>query len=520
MEPVFGTEYTYKSRTRTWCNEHNSRSSFEDKERSSRLEIMPKDISDYRQDMGTIPLGSLCKPSQFSTPSVFFMDSGSGCGSHQRFSSDMVQNESLGQSSMDLDTEDIIQIDQGKSNNDHTGALVGDSSMVSITPRSINRTSISHSIQEDSSRGTESPNKSFSQPKLEITRLQTFRSRYQAKGFSEKSVDLLMSTLETSSTKTVSSNLRAWISWCRSNSVDPIVCNLNSICEFFSDKLKEGKSYNTIAGYRSAISEVHDKVDGVPIGQHSVITKALLAVYKGNPPLTPSDDLIDISPSLTFIVNLGDNDSMSIRDLSIKTAFLMALVSASRPSDLVRIDATSMKESDNGYSFNCIEPKEFKIAIAHSTTTSKPNVKRIFIGKYPDDSHLCPFLAVQSLLQRTTEWRSNNSKKKSLFLITRSSYTQASVDTVAGWIKSVIQCSSSSATAKDIRATSASLAQKAGIDLATILSLGNWTSNSTYQKFYQRGIRLMLEKNRVSEIILKEASASGDITSIMKDNGC
>ena len=194
----------------------------------------------------------------------------------------------------------------------------------------------------------------------------------------------------------------------------------------------------------------------------------------------------------------------------------MALVSASRPSDLVRIDATSMKESDNGCSFNCIEPKEFKIAIAHSTTTSKPNVKRIFIGKYPDDSHLCPFLAVQSLLQRTAEWRSNNSKKKSLFLITRSPYTQASVDTVAGWIKSVIQCSSSSATAKDIRATSASF----GIDLATILLLGNWTSNSTYQKFYQRGIRLMLEKNRVSEIILKEASASGDITSIMKDSEC
>ena len=136
---------------------------------------MPKDIPDYRQDMGTTPLGSLCKPSQFSTPSVFFMDSGSGYGSHQRFSSDMVQNESLGQSSMDLDTEDIIQIDQGKSNNDHTGALVGDSSMVSITPRSINRTSISHSIQEDSSRGTESPNKSFSQPKLEITSLADFQ---------------------------------------------------------------------------------------------------------------------------------------------------------------------------------------------------------------------------------------------------------------------------------------------------------------------------------------------------------
>src|SRR3989440_9537919 len=42
MEPVFGTEYTYKSRTRTWCNEHNSRSSFEDKKDCHDWKLCPK----------------------------------------------------------------------------------------------------------------------------------------------------------------------------------------------------------------------------------------------------------------------------------------------------------------------------------------------------------------------------------------------------------------------------------------------------------------------------------------------
>ena len=71
-----------------------------------------------------------------------------------------------------------------------------------------------------------------------------------------------------------------------------------------------------------------------------------------------------------------------------------------------------------------------------------------------------------------------------------------------------MQRSSASSTAKDIRATSASLAQNAGMDLATVLAIGNWTSNSTYQKFYQRGIKRMLEKNRVSEMIIREAAGS------------
>jgi hypothetical protein len=69
----------------------------------------------------------------------------------------------------------------------------------------------------------------------------------------------------------------------------------------------------------------------------------------------------------------------------------------------------------------------------------------------------------------------------------------------------VIQISFPTSTAKDVRATSASLAQNTGIDLFTVLALGNWTSNATFQKFYQRGVCRMLEKNNVSGQILKEA---------------
>ena len=113
------------------------------------------------------------------------------------------------------------------------------------------------------------------------------------------------------------------------------------------------------------------------------------------------------------------------------------------------------------------------------------------------------------LLERTQQWRNAENKKKSLFLITRSPYNPASTDTVANWIKSVMRLSASDSTAKDVRAASASLAQKAGMDLTTVLAMGNWSSNSTYQKFYQRGVRMMLEKNQVSSAVLKEA-LSGD----------
>jgi hypothetical protein len=46
-----------------------------------------------------------------------------------------------------------------------------------------------------------------------------------------------------------------------------------------------------------------------------------------------------------------------------------------------------------------------------------------------------------------------------------------------------------------------------GGDLATILALGNWSSNNIYQRFHQRGIKLMLAQNRVSNLILAIYSA-------------
>jgi hypothetical protein len=278
------------------------------------------------------------------------------------------------------------------------------------------------------------------------------------------------------------------------------------ICEFFADMLQEGKSFNTIAGYRSAISEIHVPIDGMAIGHHPDITKAMTAVRLENPPKEHSEDLIDISPSLAHISNLGSNMDMSIRQLTIKTAFLLALVTASRPSDLVRIDASSVRVSEDSYTFTCCHPKEYKIAVAHSASTTKPSSKTLFVGSYSEDPSLCPFSAVRSLLDRTSEWRLDDRRQKSLFLITRQPHTPASTDTVAGWIKEIMQRSSASSTARDVRSTSASLAQNSGADLATVLALGNWSSNATYQKFYQRGVKIMLERNKISSRILNEAT--------------
>ena len=201
---------------------------------------------------------------------------------------------------------------------------------------------------------------------------------------------------------------------------------------------------------------------------------------------------------------------MSIRDLSRKTAFLMALVSACRPSDLHRLDAHNYTRTRTAFSFSCITPKEYNIAIAHSASTSKSRSKTVYIGTYSEEKRLCPYEAITDFLIRTRPWRSSMDKKRALFLITKDPHTPAFVDTISNCIKSILRISSPDSTAKEMRVLAAFFAQNAGAGLETVLALGNWSSNSVYQKFYQRGIKLMLERNKVSSLILSEARDSHD----------
>jgi hypothetical protein len=92
-------------------------------------------------------------------------------------------------------------------------------------------------------------------------------------------------------------------------------------------------------------------------------------------------------------------------------------------------------------------PKESKIAVAHLSSSSKPKNKQAY-GRYKDEPLLCRFDAICVLLSRTNAWRVTNTQRKALFLITRSPYTLASVDTISNWIKSIIQLSSPSSKAK------------------------------------------------------------------------
>ena len=85
-------------------------------------------------------------------------------------------------------------------------------------------------------------------------------------------------------------------------------------------------------------NQVHDRVEGVPIGQHPLVTRLLKGVYNLCSPNPRYSDTWNVDMVIQHLQSLGDNSKLTLKVLGQKLALLMALVEASRSSELHALD--------------------------------------------------------------------------------------------------------------------------------------------------------------------------------------
>lgn len=55
--------------------------------------------------------------------------------------------------------------------------------------------------------------------------------------------------------------LRKWVNWCSGKQIDPFLCDINPILEFFCELFQARYEYKPTGTHRSAISLYHDLLD-------------------------------------------------------------------------------------------------------------------------------------------------------------------------------------------------------------------------------------------------------------------
>ncbi|KAL1922709.1 uncharacterized protein VTP21DRAFT_10248 [Calcarisporiella thermophila] len=240
--------------------------------------------------------------------------------------------------------------------------------------------------------------------------------------------------------------------------------------------------YTSLQVYRSAISKTwqmpHPEI--APMADQAIVKKIIKGAKEVAPRPQRKQPFWNVQRVIERLARIQTNRETPLARLGQKTALLLALTTIWRPrSDLARIppDRVQFITTENGtrrvMQITAIKPKEGM-------------EKTIRLQALLEDPELCPVAATHLYITRARETSIGYDNFPTFFITARKTPTPATGDTVARWITDMLSECDILATAHSTRSTSSSYALVQGTPQESILKAANWTSATTFERFYHR----------------------------------
>ena len=359
------------------------------------------------------------------------------------------------------------------------------SSMVSSSSEHVGQPSTDHtesscSPEEPSGRKSPSNNSESSAPGC----MANLRKSLSEEGVSEQSTALICSSWRGSTTKAYESAWRRWASWCAARKVDPFSTTLTNILDFLTEMYNENKEHSTINSYRSAISTFHAKIDGVPAGQHPMVSRLMQGIFNTRPSKPRYTSVWDVEVVLNHIKNMPPLNELRLTELAGKLAMLMALTNADRASDLHLLDLNLKQIFSHGV--------RFQIAGLSKTRRSGPP-REVTYFTFKECEAICPVATLEVYERRTADLHATDRDANPLFIGCVKPHKPVTSSTISRWVRNLMQVSGIDVSifkSHSTRAASTSAATNLGVSVKDIMKTANWTSESTFKRFYLKPISL------------------------------
>ena len=99
-------------------------------------------------------------------------------------------------------------------------------------------------------------------------RVEYLWERYRGRVLSGPATELLLSSWRVKTAKSYDALFQKWVGWCSEQHSDPFSGPVSQVVNFLAHLYQQGYQYRSLNTYRSAISSVHEKIDGIAVGQH------------------------------------------------------------------------------------------------------------------------------------------------------------------------------------------------------------------------------------------------------------
>ena len=390
------------------------------------------------------------------------------------------------------DSEMSLETTEGRGGDHNSDPSMADTSLLPTPPTNGNSKSNTLAPTEGLTNVNGRGDTSLDRDRLtEIGGVENFRKSHESKGVSKQASELLVASWRDSTKSAYNSCWKHWASWCNEQQIDPFCAPVENIANFLSSLFEKGYEYRTVNSYRSSISAFHSEVNGQKVGQLPLIKQIMKGVFNSRPPMPRYEETWDVNVILKHLESKGENKDLSLKSLSYKTIMLVALTSASRVSELQKIDLKYMKCSQEEITFTIAElTKTRKVG----NDPIKMNFPKLEIGL------LDVYHSIVEYIHRTEPLRGQEGK---LFISFTKPHKAVKTCTLARWIRMTIEeagIDSSIFKAHSTRGACTSKANKFGLSMAQIMSKANWKSAKTFNRFYNKPIQS--EESKFAKTVL------------------
>ena len=222
----------------------------------------------------------------------------------------------------------------------------------------------------------------------------------------------------------------------------------------------------------------HSRVDDCTVGTHPIVVRLLKGMFNERPPAPRYTSSWEVTPVVESL--RSSSEELTLLQLSKKVVTLMALSNADRCSDLAALDWDYMRWTSTGVQFTVVQ----------LTKTRRMGPPRtVLYSALQNDPDICPVSNLRRYIEMTSPQVNNMKSPKPVFITSRKPFRRARPATLGHWIKDSLRSAGVDTkrfSAHSTRGASTSHAKMKGVPVTDILKVANWSSRSTFERFYHR----------------------------------
>ena len=472
---------------------------------SSRVVPTSRNLFKNMENLGISSRGFICHQIKSQTSSLLLTGSGSISLGNRLHDDTMGQFIRLRFSPTSSSSKSHIKINAGqKHQNIVNSPSLATTTMVCRNTIPVNRPSQEAANLENSLETTSHKQVPSNSRSIPISRVDAIECGIRARGFSKKAASCMARPNRKSTLSLYQAKWAQFCNWCRQRKTDPLSSTIPLIADFFIF-LRENKnlSCTAIKGYRSALAQVFIH-RGIDISSSPEISLLFRNFEQSIPPKSIPQPKWDLNIVLQSLIKAPFEpiNAISLRNLTLKTVFLLSLASAKRVGEIHGLSYLVAWAQD--YSSATLEftpdfiaktqvPGDPSTAYGPITIPALTNS----LGEDETDNLLCPLRALKIYLKKTAAARPACNR---LFVSSVATFKHKAIskNTISYWIRLVIKNAYNNVpkedlrlwkvSAHEVRALATSLLFKHNRSVKEVMSAASWRSNSTFVSFYLRDI--------------------------------